>query len=276
MILKLHSKRQFPIEMENLIVAILNIPELYNNRQDSFKLFELFSKTFNFSIKYVFWKGCNGTMHSEIDAYILNQYNYIECDSPIIDPLVIEYQSLAILVPSYLKKSKSSLFGIFEILFNIVSLVTLMVFIFILICIAKIQRKTLDLSKELSYGLGLPAYQSFQISNKSSLLRCIYISMSVLGLLSQNCYTINISAYLVKGIDDSKINIACIDEDIQFIQEFYPKIFKKSSFIEVLSQDLIRKINEINITTGICIRTHGWLKRFNIEMRNRKAELVLG
>lgn len=204
--LKLSNYWTVAFEMENLTVAIPNILEFDENRQDSFKCFELFAQSLNLRLNYVIWKGCTDS-ESSIDAYITNQFDFRDCYSQITVPSVVEYHSLAILVPSYLKQSKSTLFGIFDILFKLVSFATLIFFIILQICIAKLKKETLDLSKEFLYGLGFQACQSLPIPSKNSLLRSIYISMSVLGLLSQNCYTINISSYLVKGIDDNRINI---------------------------------------------------------------------
>lgn len=258
-------------QMESLTVAISDTPHFNIIRHDSFKFLELFAKIFKLKLNFILWKNCTDYgQQLESDAYIVDyDQEFKECLGGNISlHLVIEFQAITILVPSFVKKPKYTYFRILNFDIRVCSLIIICLFAFLTVLISKFKLQSLDNSKELLKGVGLLHGQSISIFSKDiSLLRCIYIAMSILGILLQNYYNIYLSSYLIKGIDDTNIKILCSKSDFRFINTSYPSIRKQFSFTEVPEHERITSILSLNVTLGRCIRTQGWLKRLNRDIR---------
>lgn len=255
--------------MENFSVAVLDIPHNNEIRHDSYELVKLFSNIFNFTLNFIILKSCEFNNASEVDAFIADLKDLKGCTFNINLPPVIEFQSLAILVPSHVKKPVYTYFMIIDGSLRIIGTLFLIIFAIMRFLINKIETTNVDWVRELLNGLGLQSCQSIKLfSKKNTALRFIYLSMSFFGIMVQNYYTIYLSSYLVKGIFDTHIKIICNKRNIEFLNNA-PSVLSKFTIVEVSLQELIRHISSLNISTGRCIRTQGWMKRLHYEIRNK-------
>lgn len=254
--------------MENLTVAIPEVPLIKLMRYDFFQMIELFASNFNLSINYLIWKGCNYQYKTLIDSYMLDLEELKGCESGIQIPFVIEYQSLTILVPTNFKKPRSAYFLMpFDILIIRILGITISTFLFVLIFPTKLGK--MDLSKEVLNAFGLQYCQTIQNNFKTnSILNYLYLFLSVFGFIIYNYYSVHLSSYLIKGINNNNITIKCDNKDLDFLKKF-PRIYKRFEFSQSYRQNMVEHIRSLNVSCGICIRTGPFYKRFTSDMRNK-------